>query len=109
MPTPTSVNLFLFMVGFDRTLGLSAFRSGNLLQIEQSHLDQCTTAPNVNDELVGALPKLRVFALSMCTRSGARVERAEDLVQETVTKALANIHLFVPGTNMMRVALHHFS
>jgi RNA polymerase sigma-70 factor (ECF subfamily) len=49
---------------------------------------------------MGALPKLRAFAVSLCGRSGGRAERADDLVQETIVKALSNINSFVPGTNM---------
>jgi RNA polymerase sigma-70 factor (ECF subfamily) len=48
-------------------------------------------------ELLGALPKLRIFAVSLSRNT----ERADDLVQETVAKALANINSFVPGSNMM--------
>jgi RNA polymerase sigma-70 factor (ECF subfamily) len=43
---------------------------------------------------------LRAFAISLCGRSGGRIERADDLVQETVLKALANINTFMPGSNM---------
>src|ERR1700733_6044775 len=67
------------------------------IQTEHLSLDLCSSVPNLNAELLGVLPKLRVFAISLCASSGARVERAEDLVQQTVMKALANIHLFTPG------------
>lgn len=56
--------------------------------------------PNMKGEILDHLPKLRAFAASLCGRSGGRRERADDLVQETVMKALANIHSFEPGTNM---------
>jgi RNA polymerase sigma-70 factor, ECF subfamily len=52
-------------------------------------------------ELMGALPKLRGLAISLNRRYDGRSEGADDLVQETVTKALANIHSFTPGSNMM--------
>lgn len=56
--------------------------------------------PDLKRELLGQLPKMRAFATSLCGRNGGRTERAEDLVQETVAKAWANMHSFVPGTNM---------
>lgn len=48
------------------------------------------------DELVGCLPQLRSVARAM-TRSA---ESADDLVQETATRALAAYTQFEPGTNM---------
>ncbi|MCP1167974.1 RNA polymerase sigma factor [Limimaricola litoreus] len=48
------------------------------------------------DELVGHLPAMRAFALSL-TRNGAQ---ADDLVQDTVVKAWTNFDKFKPGTNL---------
>src|SRR5271168_2390722 len=56
--------------------------------------------PDARADLLGALPKLRKFALSLCRRSGGGTQRADDLVQETVARALANINSFAPGSNM---------
>ena len=50
----------------------------------------------LHKELVSLLPSLRAFARSL-TRSQ---HEADDLVQETLTKALANIGQYAPGTNM---------
>jgi RNA polymerase sigma-70 factor, ECF subfamily len=50
----------------------------------------------LKDDLVRAIPSLRAFALSLCG-SG---ERADDLVQETLMKAWANLGSFVEGTNL---------
>lgn len=50
----------------------------------------------IKQQLVEHLPVLRAFAISL-TRNGSR---ADDLVQDTVLKAWANIHSFQPGTNM---------
>lgn len=50
----------------------------------------------MKDELVAALPVLRAFARSL---TGNR-DRADDLVQETVLRALANRDKFQPGTNL---------
>ena len=52
--------------------------------------------PALRDEILGAVPSLRAFAISLC----GTVDRADDLVQETLLRALANIHSFQPGTNM---------
>jgi len=46
-------------------------------------------------DLTGNLARLRVYALSL-TRNG---DRADDLVQQTVLKALAGRESFRPGTN----------
>ena len=51
---------------------------------------------NVREELVRQIPNLRAFAVSL---SGS-TERADDLVQEALMKAWANIEMFQPGTNM---------
>jgi RNA polymerase sigma-70 factor (ECF subfamily) len=48
-------------------------------------------------DLLGAIPRLRAFAVSLCGRS----DRADDLVQETLVKAWANLGSFQPGTNLM--------
>ncbi len=50
----------------------------------------------MKDDLVAALPVLRAFARSL---TGNR-DRADDLVQETVVRALANHDKFQPGTNL---------
>jgi RNA polymerase sigma-70 factor, ECF subfamily len=51
---------------------------------------------SVRDAVLGAVPSLRAFAISLC----GNVDRADDLVQETLLRALANIDSFQPGTNM---------
>jgi RNA polymerase sigma-70 factor (ECF subfamily) len=51
---------------------------------------------SVRDAVLSAVPSLRAFAISLC----GNVDRADDLVQETLLRALANIHSFQPGTNM---------
>jgi RNA polymerase sigma-70 factor (ECF subfamily) len=48
------------------------------------------------DDLVAAIPVLRGFARSL---SGNR-DRADDLVQETLAKAIANRDKYRPGTNL---------
>ena len=51
---------------------------------------------SVRDAVLAAVPSLRAFAISLC----GNVDRAADLVQETLLRALANINSFQPGTNM---------
>src|SRR5215468_7554391 len=55
-----------------------------------------TLRPSVREAMLAAVPSLRAFAISL---SGNR-DRADDLVQETLVRALANIESFQPGTNM---------
>ena len=51
---------------------------------------------SVRKSVLAAVPSLRAFAISLC----GNVDRADDLVQETMLRALANIDSFQPGTNM---------
>lgn len=46
--------------------------------------------------MIAAMPALRAFAYSLC----GNPDTSDDLVQETLTKALANIGSFTPGTSM---------
>ena len=50
----------------------------------------------VREVMLAAIPGLRAFAISLC----GNVDRADDLVQETLIRALAHIDSFEPGTNM---------
>lgn len=52
--------------------------------------------PSQRDIMLAAVPNLRAFAMSL----SGNVDRADDLVQGTLVRAMANIHLFQPGTNM---------
>lgn len=47
-------------------------------------------------EVLACLPSLRAFAISL----SGNVDRADDLVQQTMLNALANLNLFTPGTNL---------
>lgn len=51
----------------------------------------------VKDDLVKAIPNLRAFAISLC----GNVDRADDLVQETLIRAWAKLSSFTEGTNMI--------
>jgi RNA polymerase sigma-70 factor, ECF subfamily len=52
--------------------------------------------PSVRDAMLAAVPSLRAFAISL----SGNVDRADDLVQETLMRAMANVDSFQPGTNM---------
>lgn len=47
-------------------------------------------------DLLAAIPSLRAFAMSL----SGNIDRADDLVQETLVKAWSNLHSFTEGTNM---------
>jgi RNA polymerase sigma-70 factor, ECF subfamily len=55
-----------------------------------------TIDEGVRSAVLAAVPSLRAFAISL----SGNVDRADDLVQETLMRALANINSFQPGTNM---------
>jgi len=52
--------------------------------------------PSVRETMLEAVPNLRAFAISL----SRNVDRADDLVQETLLRAIDNIDSFQPGTNM---------
>jgi RNA polymerase sigma-70 factor, ECF subfamily len=51
----------------------------------------------IRGELLAAIPSLRAFAMSLCRN----FDRADDLVQETLLRAIAHIDSFEPGSNML--------
>jgi RNA polymerase sigma-70 factor, ECF subfamily len=53
-------------------------------------------SPAVRDAMLAAVPGLHAFAISL----SGNVDRADDLVQETLLRAIANINSFHPGTSM---------
>jgi RNA polymerase sigma-70 factor (ECF subfamily) len=52
--------------------------------------------PDLRDALLAAVPSLRAFAISLTND----FTRADDLVQDTLLRALANIDRFERGTNL---------
>ncbi len=50
----------------------------------------------LKDDLLKTIPRLRAYARNLCRST----ERADDLVQETVAKALAHIDTFALGSNL---------
>lgn len=55
-----------------------------------------SVSPQLKQQLIANIPNLRGFAVSLC----GNPTRADDLVQETLTKAWANFHSFQEGTNL---------
>jgi len=53
-------------------------------------------ASEIKAQMVALMPSLRAFARSLCPYPA----RADDLVQDSLVKALANIHRFEPGSNL---------
>ena len=54
------------------------------------------TEVSLRDDILATLPRLRAFAISLC----GKVDRADDLVQETLVRAFTSSNLFRPGTNL---------
>ncbi|MEZ0171816.1 sigma-70 family RNA polymerase sigma factor [Microvirga sp. TS319] len=55
-----------------------------------------TSEPDLREALLAAVPGLRAFAISL----SGQVDKADDLVQDTLLRALANLHRFERGTNL---------
>ena len=55
-----------------------------------------TVSQQLRTDLIGAIPNLRAFAVSLC----GNPDRADDLVQETLVKAWSNLSSFAEGTNL---------
>jgi len=55
-----------------------------------------TPEPDLRDALLAAVPSLRAFAISL----SGQVDRADDLVQDTLLRALSNLDRFERGTNL---------
>src|SRR3978361_1850753 len=51
---------------------------------------------SLRDDILASVPSLRAFAISLSGNG----DRADDLVQETRLRALANIDSFQPGSNL---------
>ena len=52
--------------------------------------------PAIRDQVLATVPSLRAFAISLC----GNIDRGDDLVQETLLRALTHIDSFKPGTNL---------
>jgi RNA polymerase sigma-70 factor (ECF subfamily) len=70
---------------------------GHQETINMSGMERTTLQPPERDVMLAAIPSLRAFAMSL----SGNVDRADDLVQGTLMRAIANIDTFQPGTNML--------
>ena len=57
---------------------------------------------SLRDDILASVPSLRAFAISLSGNG----DRADDLVQETLLRALANIELVPAGFKPAGVAVH---
>jgi len=55
-----------------------------------------TPEPDLREALLAAVPGLRAFAISLA----GQVDRADDLVQDTLLRALSNLDRFERGSNL---------
>src|SRR5579871_494652 len=62
----------------------------------RQRVEKAVLQPPERDAMLAVVPSLRAFAMSLC----GNLDRADDLVQETLLRATANISSFEPGTNM---------
>ena len=53
-------------------------------------------SPELKEALLAAVPSLRAFGISLC----GNIDRADDLVQDTLVRALAHLDSFQEGTNL---------
>lgn len=63
--------------------------------VEDAPQDRAASS-QITADLLAVIPNLRAFAVSLC----GNLDRADDLVQETLVKAWSNIDTFVEGTNL---------
>ena len=63
----------------------------------RQRLEKRVLRPAERDVMLAAVPGLRAFAISL----SGNADRADDLVQGTLLRAIANINSFQPGTNML--------
>src|SRR5262245_56039337 len=66
------------------------------LQIPHPPRRRRSLTASLRQEILATVPRLRAFAVSLTASS----DRADDLVQETMLRALTHIDQFQPGTNM---------
>jgi RNA polymerase sigma-70 factor (ECF subfamily) len=68
----------------------------NVVRAERPKNEPVKLEPSERDLMLATVPKLRAFAISL----SGNADRADDLVQGTLLRAIANINSYQPGTNM---------
>jgi RNA polymerase sigma-70 factor, ECF subfamily len=76
--------------------GEQSARAPGSAQKTPSDCERNADDPEIRKALLAAVPHLRAFAISLT----GSVERADDLVQDTIVRALGFIDRFEPGTNL---------
>lgn len=66
------------------------------INVSGQRTERTTLQPPEREVILAAVPDLRAFAMSL----SGNADRADDLVQGTLLRAIANINSFQPGTNM---------
>jgi RNA polymerase sigma-70 factor, ECF subfamily len=80
-------------------IAASPSRAGATIRLSttRSTKDRADDAsPAVREAMLAAIPSLRAFAISL----SGNIDRADDLVQETLLRAMASINSFRPGSHM---------
>jgi RNA polymerase sigma-70 factor, ECF subfamily len=80
----------------EATAKLSTMRSTTDRDDHALPAERGAMLPAVRDAMLAAVPGLRAFAISL----SGNVDRADDLLQEALLRAIAGIGSFQPGTNM---------
>lgn len=61
-----------------------------------NHSIEADSDEDLKEKIIALMPNLRAFARSLCGNAAT----ADDMVQESLVKALANIRRFEPGSNL---------
>jgi RNA polymerase sigma-70 factor, ECF subfamily len=71
-------------------------RNGIATQPKLTNTPAAGTSQSIREDILATIPNLRAFAISL----SGNADNADDLVQETLVRALAHIDSFEPGTNL---------
>jgi RNA polymerase sigma-70 factor (ECF subfamily) len=63
---------------------------------QSTHAQDGRLSSSVEQSMLAMVPRLRAFAVSLC----GNADRADDLVQETLLRAITHIDSFEPGSNL---------
>jgi RNA polymerase sigma-70 factor (ECF subfamily) len=74
----------------------SAYHSLSAVRRETHASPSALEQRKLKDDLLAVLPSLRAFAISLTSD----VEKADDLLHDTVVRALTHLDKFAPGTNL---------